>query len=106
MMAKVTQFDAEQAIREGVETARLKRENARLSEMLERVSIESEGHAAKLRTAESAVHREHAQVARRYAAMHEQIEDARSERWDWLIIGFGFGMLAAFAVCSWIVYAM
>jgi len=107
MQARITRIDAEQAIREGRETARLNRVIEEMQEQIGVLTRENAVLTAKLRMNRSIIERHNRVLALKYEGMREGREmerrEARGNIVDALIIGAALGALLAVGIACWMV---
>lgn len=106
-MEKITKIDAERAVREGVETSRLRRQLARAEQERTELANENVRLRAIVRIHRDIIRRNNQQVIAKHKAMREFREEERKESRgnaiDAFLLGMGFGVMIAFGVASWVV---
>lgn len=109
-MQTVTRLDAEKAIREGTETARLRRQLEVKQKLIDELTSELTRTQARLKMNRGILARHNRVLALKYSGAREAREyerrEARGDKIDCFILGMGFGVILAIGVASWIAFMM
>ena len=108
MEARITRLDAEKAIREGVESAKLRKEVSQVEKERDALAKENAHLKAMLAADRSIIRRHNRVLALKYEGMRAGREYERKEMRgnviDAFIVGVGLGALLAIGIASWVVY--